>query len=147
DPEVRLLLERWEQAYEGMGQVVLLSGDAGLGKSRLAHVVKNHVRQQYPQSPVFELRCSPYHLNSSFWPVSECVRRLLDLEVQNSPQEKLGALVEYLAGLGFDDVEDVALFAAVLQIPTSGDYAAPPLSPQRLKERTQELLLDWLREC
>lgn len=147
DPEVQLLMERWEQANEGMGQVVLLSGDAGLGKSRLAHVLKNHVRQQFPQSPILELRCSPYHLNSSFWPVSECIHRLLDLEEQTAAEEKLAALVEYLGDLGFEEPEDVALFAAVLQIPTSGEYAVPPLSPQRLKERTQELLLDWLREC
>lgn len=147
DSEVGLLFERWDQASEGMGQVVQLIGEAGLGKSRLVHVLKNHIRHQFPDSLIVEWRCSPYHLHSSLWPVVEYLNRTLDLADLSGPEARLEALAQYLNELGFGDDDEVALFAALLQIPTNGKYARPQLSPQRLKERTQELLVDWLSGC
>ena len=84
DHEVSLLKDRWEQAQEGMGQVVLLIGEPGLGKSRLVYTIKRHVREQAGDpgeaaqgSPVIEWRCSPHYRNSSLYPVGEFFERFL----------------------------------------------------------------------
>src|SRR5206468_3011553 len=95
DQEIGLLKGRWEQAQEGMGQVVLLIGEPGLGKSRLVYAIEQHVREQaeaapaasaHPSStsiqaaqgsPVIEWRCSPHHQNSGLYPVSDFFERFL----------------------------------------------------------------------
>jgi AAA ATPase domain len=64
EPEVALLRERWAQVKEGLGQVVLLSGEAGIGKSRLVQVLKEHVATE-PQAWLTPCQCSPYHQNSA----------------------------------------------------------------------------------
>lgn len=147
DSEVSLLVQRWEQAAESFGQVVLLTGDPGLGKSRLVHVIKDHVRTHSPDSRIIEWRCSPYYQSSGLWPVSEYLQRLLNLDHNDSPKLCLEKLTDYLETIGFDDPTSVSLFASLLGIPAEAGYQKLALSPQRAKERTQELLLDWLREC
>src|SRR5262245_54869216 len=78
DHEVSLLKDRWEQAQEGMGQVVLLIGEPGLGKSRLVDVIKQHVQEQSPQdSPIVEWRCSQRFQNTGLYPVCAFFDRLL----------------------------------------------------------------------
>ena len=73
--EVVLLLERWAQSQDGRGQVVLLSGEAGIGKSRLVQVLKERVAARAPCAMVF--RCSPYHQHSALYPVIEHLQRVL----------------------------------------------------------------------
>ena len=152
DREVGLLQERWEQATEGMGQVVLLIGEAGLGKSRLVHTLKEHVGYG-PDSPttsttatIVEWRSSPQHQNSSLYPTTDYFERLCGFERQDSSAEKLDKLVDQLAALNLDGDQEMALLASLLSIPLNGRFPALDLTPQRQKEKTFELLIEWLRE-
>jgi serine/threonine protein kinase/predicted ATPase len=148
DREVGLLEERWEQAAEGMGQVVLLIGEAGLGKSRLVHVLKQHVvsQQQEDAESVIEWRCSPHHQNSSLHPAIDCLERMLGFSLDDAPQSRLDRLVAHLEQVNLNGDEEIGIFASLLSIPLEGRYPELELPPQRQKEKTLDLLLDWLRE-
>ncbi len=148
DTEVSILRDRWEQAAEGMGQVVLLIGEAGLGKSRLVRELKDHVGQNSDtgELSVIEWRCSPYHQNSSLNPAKDFLGRLLRFGPSDTPGERLQRLAAHLERLEMTDPETLALFAGLLAVPTDRQ-PTPTLSPQRLREKTQEVLLDWLDAC
>ena len=76
DQEMGLLFDRWNQTREGLGQSVMLAGDAGLGKSRLVHVLREHVTVD-DNPPIVEWRCSPYHSNSALYPAIDYWERTL----------------------------------------------------------------------
>ena len=86
EQEVGLLLERWAQVKDGMGQVVLLSGEAGIGKSRLVQVLKDHIAGEAHARQ--ECRCSPYHTNSAFFPLTDLLQRTLHWQQTDTPEEK-----------------------------------------------------------
>ena len=85
-----LLQERWAQSTDGLGQVVLLSGEAGIGKSRLVQVLKAHVESE-PHTRL-ECRCSPYYQNSALYPVIDLFQRTLQLHRDDTPPQKLSKL-------------------------------------------------------
>jgi len=144
EEEVRLLLKRWEQVKEGMGQVVMLSGEAGIGKSRLVEELKEQVaREGYTR---IEFRCSPYYQNSALYPVIEHVQHVLQLQRDDSPQAKLEKLEQILAHYRFPQADTVPLLAALLSLPHPEGYPSLNLSPQRQKQKTQEALVGWLLE-
>ncbi len=149
DREAGLLQERWEQAVEGMGQVVLLIGEAGIGKSRLVHVLKEQVVKDKAAGPdpVVEWRCLPHHQNSSLYPAIDCFERLLGFGPHDAPGRRLDLLAGHLANLGHGEDEEIGLLASLLSVPLAGRYSETELNPQRRKEKTFDLLLDWLREC
>jgi class 3 adenylate cyclase/predicted ATPase len=140
--EVNLLLERWEQVREGRGQVVLLSGEAGIGKSRLIHVLNERLAGQ-PQVRL-ESRGSPYHQHSALQPVIAHLQELLQWRWEETPEEKLQRLETALEPYGLTLTEVVPLFAALLSVPLAGRYASLSLTPQRQKQKTLEALLAWL---
>lgn len=145
DTELTILKDRWEQALEELGQIVLLIGDAGLGKSRLIRELREHViREDSEGAAVIELRCSQYHQNTGFFPVVEFLARLLVFENQ-AVGERLECVVRYLRELKLDSPENVALFCGMLSVPTDARFPPLALSPQKLKEKTEELLLNWLK--
>jgi TOMM system kinase/cyclase fusion protein len=148
DREVGLLQERWEQAAEGIGQVVLLIGEAGIGKSRLVHGLKEFVVGQNSgnSDTVVEWRTSPHHQNSSLYPAIECFEHILNINRQMSAAEKLDRLVTCFERLGLGGTQPVALMASLLSIPCEGRFPSPQLSPQHLKEKTLDLMMAWLRE-
>lgn len=149
DREIGLLHERWDQAAEGMGQVVLLIGEAGLGKSRVVHTLKRHVLQQLADadsSPIAEWRASAQHQSSSFYSAVDFFERLLNFDRNDTAAVRLEKLVAYLTTLQLDGEEEIGLFAGLLSIPLAGRYAEPDLMPQVRKEKLLQLLLDWLRE-
>ncbi|MBC7816240.1 MAG: protein kinase [Planctomycetaceae bacterium] len=146
DTELTILKDRWEQALDELGQIVLLIGDAGLGKSRLIRELREHViREDSEGAAVIELRCSQYHQGTSFFPVVEFFSRLLDFE-NHSAAERLETVVRYLRELKLESAENVSLFCGMLSVPTDTRFPALALSPQKLKERTEDLLLQWLKQ-
>ena len=146
DTELTILKDRWEQALDQLGQIVLLIGDAGLGKSRLIRELREHViREDSEGAAVIELRCSQYHQGTSFFPVVEFFTRLLDFE-NHSATERLEIVVRYLREFKIESAENVSLLCGILSVPTDARFPALALSPQKLKERTEELLLRWLKQ-
>jgi class 3 adenylate cyclase/predicted ATPase len=141
EEELELLLRRWSRAKTGEGQVVLLSGEAGIGKSRLTAALEETLQAD----PHTRLRyfCSPYHTDSALYPVLSQLERAAGFERDNPPEAKLSKLEALLAPAG-PQAEDVALMADLMSIPTLGRYATPALSPQRKKEKTLEALLGQL---
>ena len=95
ESEVTLLLERWEQVKAGHGHVVLLTGDGGIGKSRLVHMLKEHVANQ-PHT-CWECRSSSYFENTALFPLTDLFQRLLRFHVEDTPDEKLGKLEQMLS--------------------------------------------------
>ncbi len=91
EQEVRVLLDRWEEVKEGAGQVVLLSGEAGIGKSRLVRVLREQIAGE--TRAWLECHCSPYHQNSALYPIIELLQRVLGFTREDSPEEKLAKLV------------------------------------------------------
>jgi class 3 adenylate cyclase/predicted ATPase len=140
--EVSLLLERWAQSQGGLGQVVLLSGEAGIGKSRLVRVLTERVVAE--GAPRLTLHCSPYHANSAFYPVIDHLQRLLHWHRDVSPQARLTTLEEVVQAAHLPLEETVLLLAALLSVPVPNRYPPLTLSPQRQKQKTQEALVAWL---
>jgi TOMM system kinase/cyclase fusion protein len=139
--EVRLLLERWGQVQEGLGQAVLLSGEAGIGKSRLVRALKERLTEE--SHTWLECRCSPYHQNSALYPVIDLLQRVLQFKREDTPEEKLSKLEGALGLYGFSLQETVPLLATLLSLPVTR-YPLPPLSPQKQKQKTLEIILAWL---
>jgi predicted ATPase len=139
---VGLLLERWEQVKEGRGQVVLLSGEAGIGKSRLVQVLKEYVAGEAHTR--IESRCSPYYQDSAFYPVIDHLQRWLQFKREDSAEERLEKLERILERNGFSLEEMVPLFASLLSLPIPDCYPSLNLTPLRQKQKTIEALLVWL---
>jgi predicted ATPase/DNA-binding winged helix-turn-helix (wHTH) protein/class 3 adenylate cyclase len=140
--EVGLLRERWELVKRGMGQVVLLSGEAGIGKSRLLQVLRERMAGETITQ--IDSRCSPYFQNSALYPVLEVVQGWLPWERDDSPQVKLGKLESMLASYSLTPEETVPLFAPLLALPLPTNYSAFTLTPQRQRGQTLETLLTML---
>jgi TOMM system kinase/cyclase fusion protein len=144
EQEVALLLGRWEQVRDGIGQVVLLSGEAGIGKSRLVQVLQAHVATN-PQAWLIPCQCSPYHQNSALYPVIDLLERVvLQFEPEASPHQKLDKIEGFLVQYGLSLPEAVPLFAALLSIPLSSRYAPLNISPEQQKQWTLHAILTIL---
>jgi class 3 adenylate cyclase/predicted ATPase len=142
EEEIALLLRRWEQARDGEGQVVLLSGEPGIGKSRLVQEVRarlaaeRHLRLTH--------QCSPYHQTSPLHPVIEQLERAAGFEREDPLEARLDKL-ETLLARGTEKLDEaVPLLGALLGISTDERYPALELTPQRQKQLTLEALLDQL---
>jgi predicted ATPase/class 3 adenylate cyclase len=142
EEEIALLLRRWEQARDGEGQVVLLSGEPGIGKSRIVR----EVRERLAAEPHLRLthQCSSYHQTSPLRPVVEHLERAAGFERDDPAEARIDKLEAVLAR-GTDMLDEaVPLMAALLGIPTGERYPALELTPQRQKQLTLEALLDQL---
>ena len=139
DQEMGLLFDRWSQTSEGLGQSVMLAGDAGLGKSRLVYVLKEHVSVD-ADPPIVEWRCSPYHSNSALYPAIDYWQRSLGFVPGDDPKDQLERLKEYLEGLDLDLAVSVPLIGSLMGLPEDDEYPAPQVTPQRQKELTIELI-------
>jgi class 3 adenylate cyclase len=144
EAEVALLRERWAQVKEGMGQVVLLSGEAGIGKSRLVQVLAEQAAAE-PRAWLTPCQCSPYHQNTALYPMIELLERVaLRFEREESPEQKCRKLEGFVVQYGLPPAEAVPLLAALLSLPLGADYAPLPLSPEQQKQRTLTAFLTIL---
>jgi tetratricopeptide (TPR) repeat protein len=144
EAEVALLRERWGQVREGLGQVVLLSGEAGIGKSRLVEVLKEQVAAE-PQAWLTPCQCSPYYQHTALYPIIDLLERVvLHFEREESPQQRLSKLEGFLVQYGLPLAEAMPLFAALLSLPLSADSTPLTLSPEQQKQQTLHALLTIL---
>ena len=145
EKEVGLLLERWEQAKSGQGQVVLLTGDPGIGKSRLVQMLKDHVAQE--SHVRWECRSLQYYQNTALYPLTDLFQRILQWQQDETPDAKLGKLEQMLSQYRLPLEESVQLFAPLLSLSLSENYYSPlNLSPQRQRQKTLETIVAILLE-
>lgn len=140
EQELGLMLDRWEHAKEGRGQLVLINGEPGIGKSRLVQELRNrlagepHVRQGYS--------CSPYHRDSVLHSQVEFMKRWLRFSGEDTNEEKLEKLEAGLSEYAIQLPEAVPLLASHLSISLDNRYSPPDLTPQQLRQKTLELLTE-----
>jgi predicted ATPase len=144
ESEVTLLRERWAQSQAGLGQVVLLSGEAGIGKSRLVEGLHERIAGEGHLRITF--RCSPYHTHSPLYPVIEYLQRRLQLHPDDPPTAKLDKLEQGLQGYHMSHGDVVPLFAGLLSVPLIDRYPPVHQTPQRQRQQTLEALVAWLLE-
>jgi class 3 adenylate cyclase len=143
EEESGLLRRRWDQSQAGVGQVVLISGEAGIGKSALVERLRAQVRAE--GLPRMAFRCSPYHINSALYPVITHLERLLQFALDDSPAIRLAKLEAGLRPYGLPLAEVVPLLAGLLSVPLPAErYAALTLTPPQQKQQTLDALLAWM---
>ena len=143
EQELGLLLDRWEQVRDGFGQAVLIAGEAGIGKSRLVHALRERVKEGAPLTWL-ECRCSPYTQDSALYPVVDLLHQALAFTPQDGPAEKLRQLRTALEWSGFALTETLPLIASFLSLPIPEDFDALALSPEGQRKRTLTTLTEWL---
>ena len=141
EEELELLLRRWQRAKSGAGQVVLLSGEPGIGKSRLTAALLERLAAE-PHTRV-RYFCSPQHTDSALYPIISQIERAAGLAHDDKPQARLDKLDAVLAQTS-TSIEDAALFAEMLSLPNDGRYPALELAPQQRRQRTLEALTTQL---
>ena len=132
DQEVALLLNRWARARDGAGQVVMVSGEPGIGKSRLVQALRTNLAE-VPHTWL-ESRCSPYHQSSAFYPLIEPIQRSFGLALEDTDEERLAKLEESLAPFTAAWPDAISLYAALLSIPSSPRYPPLAMTPQLQRE-------------
>jgi class 3 adenylate cyclase len=138
EPELDVLMERWAWARDGDGQVVLLSGEPGIGKSRMLRALRERLGDE-PHT-LRSHYCSPHHANSALYPVIEMLERTAQLD-RAPPEVQLARLEAALAPSG-ERPDEVPLLAALLGVPTAERYPALTLTPEMQKRRTLQALVD-----
>jgi predicted ATPase len=144
EQEIGVLRERWAQVKDGFGQVVLLSGEAGIDKSRLVQVLTDEVAAE-PRAWLTPCQCSPYHQHTALYPLIDLLERVtLRFDREESPRQKVDKLEGLLVQYGLPLAEAVPLLATLLSLPLPADYAPLPMSPEQHKQQTLHALVTLL---
>jgi class 3 adenylate cyclase len=145
EQEGGLLVERWEQVQVGQGQVVFLTGEAGIGKSRLVQRLKEHVADE--PSIRWECRNAEYYQNTALFPLVDLFQRIWRFEAQETPEETCGTLEPALSQSRVPVEESVPLFAPLLSVPLPKNPSPPlTLSPPRQRQKTLATIVAVLLE-
>jgi predicted ATPase/class 3 adenylate cyclase len=142
ESELSLLLGRWQTACEGERQMVLLAGEAGIGKSRMCMALASRVATE--GDFVVRLQCSPFHAHSALHPIITSLERLAGLTLVMAPEEKLNRVIAALQKSGNVTPETIALFADLLSIPVDEGFPRHEAPPEQIKSLTLEAIDDWL---
>ncbi|MEA2678395.1 MAG: hypothetical protein QOK03_117, partial [Candidatus Binataceae bacterium] len=137
--EVALLLDRWRHATEGEGQVVLLSGEAGIGKSRILAALRERIGDE--RHIALRYQCLPHHVTDAFYPIIGQIRRGAGLFSGEPAAAQLDKLETLIARFGLESSEAAPYLASLLAIPTEGRYPALQMASNELKERTIAALI------
>jgi len=142
EQERSVLEQAWNQSQAGRSRFILLRGEAGVGKSRLAQHFRDQV--QFSAVELLSMRATPYNSNSPFHPVIELIERRFGFDDAQSPAQRMDRLEEGLRGLGLTDPEAPTLLAALFALPSEDRYAPLDLSPARRHALTLELLVGMI---
>ena len=138
------ILERWELTRQSHGQFVLVSGEAGIGKTRLVYSIAAEIATG--SKPPKTFRCSPYHRNASFQPIIERLQHEIGLDHGYKDDTSLNKLVDYLKAKGITKSLDIALFASLLSIPLLGRFEELTMPAERRKTLITATLVQWMLE-
>ena len=144
DAELALLLDRWAQSLSGQGQVVLVSGEAGIGKSRLVEALRAQVLHDGVTRMTF--RCSPYHTNSAFYPIITHLEQVLQFRRDETPEGKFARLEQVLGTYRFPHADTLPLLGTLLGLPLPVHVPPPRVPPAQQKQQTQRDLIAWMVE-
>jgi class 3 adenylate cyclase/tetratricopeptide (TPR) repeat protein len=142
DQELALLLERWRQAKSGEGQVVLLTGEAGIGKSRITEALVEQVAAE--PRVLIRYQCSPYHTDSALYPVIQQITFAAGFSSEDTADRRLDRLEALLAGSTDDLREAAPLIATLMGLDGATRYGELTLAPQQRRTRTLAVLVDQL---
>jgi class 3 adenylate cyclase/predicted ATPase len=142
EAELGILANRWRRAQAQSGQAVLITGEPGVGKSRLIYQLREQLREE-PHSWL-ECRCSSYTQQSAFRPAIELIEQGLSLEADDPPEERLAKLERGMAAAGVASEDAVPLLATLLSVPVADSIGPLTMSPERRRRRTIEVLVEWV---
>lgn len=143
DRERDLLEDLWTKTTSGSGHVVLLSGEAGIGKSRLTAEL-DAIASSTPHTKL-RYQCSPFHEDSPLYPITQQLERAGQLQAADSDVVKLDKLEQLLTLSASDPADAVPLFASLLSISTGDRYPQKDVSPQKRKDLIQEAIIEQLK--
>jgi TOMM system kinase/cyclase fusion protein len=142
EQETGLLLERWAEVAEGRGQFLVLTGEAGIGKSRLVQALRERLTDQSHLQ--LEGYCSPYHQNSPLYPIIDLLPRVLRWGKDDTADARVGTLENLVGRFGLSQPDAVPLLASLLSLPMPDRFLPLAMSPERQRQKTQDTLVTLL---
>src|SRR5262249_52379185 len=140
------LLERWQQAALGGLEVVVISGEPGIGKSRLVRDLRERLEEEQQLWVWVELRCAQVHEQSALYPLIDHYQRLLSITPEDTVETRVTRLEQALAAYGFALNEVMPLFAPLLSLPLPARYSPPEMTAERQKQKTLDASITWLEK-